>query len=208
MTTVTKGPSLRQRKKAATREGILRVAIEEFSKSGFERPTIEQIAAKAGVGKGTVYNYFATKEDILVAFMAEQEVRVQARVGEFAERDDPLPALLSRLVRYQFRLKEPHHGFARVLLAQLILRGPDLQEYIARMQGHIDPALTLLFTRLRQRRLVQPDLEIPVLVERFKALHFGLSCLWAMEGPPFRYAYRTADDQIEMFSRSIDWRSR
>src|SRR5687768_3276043 len=134
MTTVTKEPSLRQRKKAATRDMILRVAIEEFSKSGFERPTIEQIAAKAGVGKGTVYNYFATKEDILVAFMADQEARVQARVGDFAERDDPLARILSRLVRYQFRLKEPHLAFARVLLAQLILRGPDLEEYIARMQ--------------------------------------------------------------------------
>ena len=208
MTTVTKAPSLRARKKAATRESILRVAIDLFSKSGFDRPTIDLIAAKAGVGKGTVYNYFATKEDILVAFMAEQEARVQARVGEFAERDEPLTRILSRLVRYQFRLKEPHHAFARVLLAQLILRGPDLQEYIARMQEHIDPALTLLFTRLQERRLVRSDLEVDSLVDGFKAMHFGLSCLWAMEGPPFRFAYRTADDQIEMFSRTIERRSR
>jgi AcrR family transcriptional regulator len=208
MTTVTKAPSLRARKKAATRESILRVAIDLFSKSGFDRPTIDLIAAKAGVGKGTVYNYFATKEDILVAFMAEQEARVQARVGEFAERDEPLARILSRLVRYQFRLKEPHHAFARVLLAQLILRGPDLQEYIARMQEHIDPALTLLFTRLQERRLVRSDLEVDSLVDGFKAMHFGLSCLWAMEGPPFRFAYRTADDQIEMFSRTIERRSR
>jgi AcrR family transcriptional regulator len=208
MTTVTKAPSLRARKKAATRESILRVAIDLFSKSGFDRPTIDLIAAKAGVGKGTVYNYFATKEDILVAFMAEREARVQARVGEFAERDEPLTRILSRLVRYQFRLKEPHHAFARVLLAQLILRGPDLQEYIARMQEHIDPALTLLFTRLQERRLVRSDLEVDSLVDGFKAMHFGLSCLWAMEGPPFRFAYRTADDQIEMFSRTIERRSR
>ena len=208
MTTVTKAPSLRARKKAATRESILRVAVELFSKSGFDRPTIDLISAKAGVGKGTVYNYFATKEDILVAFMAEQEARVQARVGEFAERDEPLARILSRLVRYQFRLKEPYHAFARVLLAQLILRGPDLQEYIARMQEHIDPALTLLFTRLQERRLVRSELEVDSLVVGFKAMHFGLSCLWAMEGPPFRFAYRTVDDQIEMFSRTIERRSR
>ena len=70
MTTVTKQPSLRHRKKAATRDTILRTAIEPFSRSGFDQPTIEQIAGQAGVGKGTVYDYFATKEDILVAFMA------------------------------------------------------------------------------------------------------------------------------------------
>jgi TetR/AcrR family transcriptional regulator of autoinduction and epiphytic fitness len=208
MTIVTKEPSLRHRKKAATREIILRAAIDEFSAHGFEQPTIERIAAKAGVGKGTVYNYFATKEDILVAFMAEQEARVNARVGEFAERDEPLARILSRLLRHQFRLKEPHLAFTRVLLAQLIQRGPDLQEYIARMQESIDPALTLLFTRLQDRRLVQPDVGVGALVERFKALHFGLSCLWAMEGPPFRVAYRAVDDQTEMFARAIERRAR
>jgi len=208
MTIVTKEPSLRHRKKAATREIILRAAIDEFSAHGFEQPTIERIAAKAGVGKGTVYNYFATKEDILVAFMAEQEARVNARVGEFAERDEPLARILSRLLRHQFRLKEPHLAFTRVLLAQLIQRGPDLQEYIARMQESIDPALTLLFTRLQDRRLVQPDVGVGALVERFKALHFGLSCLWAMEGPPFRVAYRAVDYQTEMFARAIERRAR
>ena len=208
MTTVTKQPSLRHRKKAATRETILRTAIELFSRSGFDQPTIEQIAAGAGVGKGTVYNYFATKEDILVAFMAEREARAHADVAEFAERDEALSRILARLVRHQFRLKEPYHPFARVLLAQLILRGPELKEYIARMQQHIDPALTLLFGRLQERRLVQAEIGIGTLVERFKALQFGLSCLWAMEGPPFRFAYRSADDQVEMFSRSIDRRSK
>ena len=208
MTVVEKGPSLRQRKKAATRETILRAAIELFSKSGFDRPTIDQIAASADVGKGTVYNYFATKEDILVAFMAEQEERVNARVAEFAERDEPLSRILTRLVHHQFRLKESHLAFARVLLAQLILRGPELQEYIARMQEHIDPALTVLFTRLHERGLLRRDADVAALVAQFKTLQFGLSCLWAMEGPPFRATARAVDDQIGMFARSVERRSR
>lgn len=208
MTTVTKTPSLRHQRKLATREAILRVAVEEFAEHGFDRPTIERIAARAGVAKGTVYNYFATKEDILVAFMADQEARIQARVRDYAERDGPLARILTQLLRAQFRLREPNHAFTQVLLAQLILRGPNLQEYIARMQEHIDPALTQLFTRLKERRLIQPDLEVSALVDRFKALHFGLSCLWAMEGPPFRSAYGAVDDQLEMFARSIERRSR
>jgi AcrR family transcriptional regulator len=203
MTEVRIGPSLRQRKKLATREAILRAAVDAFSERGFERPTIEQIAAAAGVGKGTVYNYFATKEDILVAYMTEQEARVQARVRAYAERDGPLARTLARFLHYQFRLKEPHHRFTQVLLAQLILRGPALQPYIARMQEHIDLPLVQLFTRLQERGLVRPDLDVAGLAEQFKTLHFGLSCLWAMEGPPFRYAYRAVDEQAAMFARDI-----
>lgn len=40
------------------------------------------------------------------------------------------------------------------------------------------------------------------LVEEFKGLQFGLSCLWAMEGPPFRAARQALEAQARMFARA------
>ena len=40
-------------------------AIKLFAEKGFENTTIQEIADSAGIGKGTVYEYFKTKEDIL-----------------------------------------------------------------------------------------------------------------------------------------------
>lgn len=54
--------SRRDRKKIATRSQILAAAIDLFSRRGLDAVTIEEIAAAADVGKGTIYNYFATKE--------------------------------------------------------------------------------------------------------------------------------------------------
>jgi len=44
---------------------IIAAAIQEFIKKGFAKTTINDIAKAAGIGKGTVYEYFVTKEEII-----------------------------------------------------------------------------------------------------------------------------------------------
>ena len=83
MTTVI---SRRERKKVAVRSQILSTAIELFSRRGLDAVTIDEIAAAADVGKGTVYNYFTTKEDIVVAFMANLEARMAPRIARFSDK--------------------------------------------------------------------------------------------------------------------------
>ena len=46
---------------------IARMAMEVFARTGFEKATIQEIAEEGGIGKGTIYQYFATKEEILAA---------------------------------------------------------------------------------------------------------------------------------------------
>jgi len=48
-----------------TRERIVRVATELFANKGFDRATVDEIVAKAGVAKGTFYLYFRSKEDLI-----------------------------------------------------------------------------------------------------------------------------------------------
>jgi len=51
--------------KKEKKDQIILAAIREFSKKGFARTTINDIAGAAGIGKGTVYEYFANKEEII-----------------------------------------------------------------------------------------------------------------------------------------------
>jgi AcrR family transcriptional regulator len=199
-------PSLRTRKKAATREAIFKSAVRLFSERGFDRPTIDDIAAAAGTGKGTFYNYFSSKEDILVAYMVEIEGRVQKRTAKFAEAEGPLDRILCDVLRYYFRLKRPYLVFNRILLSQIIQRAAELQEPIARMQEVIDPSLINLFRRLQQRKLIHSSVDIAHAVHRFKVIHFGISCLWSMEGPPFRESTRAIDEHARDFARRLQRR--
>src|SRR5271157_4142628 len=77
--------SRRERKQHATRRAIFDAAIRMFSEQGFDTPTIDQIAAAADIGKGTFYNYFGSKEEILVAFMVRVEAGMGRRLARFAE---------------------------------------------------------------------------------------------------------------------------
>lgn len=54
----------------ARRNLIIDAAIEVISEDGFQRTTIKQIASKAGIADGTIYNYFKNKDDILLGITA------------------------------------------------------------------------------------------------------------------------------------------
>ena len=64
--------SQRQRRKAARPQELLDAALQVFVERGFAAARMEQVAALAGVSKGTLYLYYASKEDLLKAVIRER----------------------------------------------------------------------------------------------------------------------------------------
>jgi len=58
--------SLRERKKLKTRESIQREAMRLIQKQGYEKTTVEQIAAAVEISPSTFFNYFPNKEDVVL----------------------------------------------------------------------------------------------------------------------------------------------
>lgn len=59
-------PGIRESKKKRTRERIIQAASELFGEAGYDNVSMENIAQKADIGVGTLYNYFANKGDVFV----------------------------------------------------------------------------------------------------------------------------------------------
>ncbi len=76
--------SRRERKKEETRTRLLSTALKLMTEREFDVLTVEAIADAADVGKGTIYNYFKTKEDIVVALFVDLERRVQNKVAKLS----------------------------------------------------------------------------------------------------------------------------
>jgi AcrR family transcriptional regulator len=200
---IQKAKPRRERKKAAVRAHILATAIELFSEHGLDSVTVDQIADAADIGKGTIYNYFSTKEDIVVAFMVDFETRVQAKVRRLVTSKGSLESILAGFIRFQFLMKKPYHQFVRVFLGQMFLRTEQFLPYMVEMQKTIDPPLEALFRGLQQRGLIRRDVSVPDLVLIFKTIHLGLTALWAVEGPPFQFTEKTLKQEIKLFCQGL-----
>jgi AcrR family transcriptional regulator len=195
--------SRRHRKKLDVRARIIATALKLFSRHGFDEVTVEHIADVADIGKGTIYNYFDTKEDIVVAFMVDVERKVQSGVQRFATSSKRLDTLLCEFVLFQLRLKQPYHPFVKVFLGQIVNPTEHSLPYILEMQKLIDPPMETLFQTLRRRHAIRNDVEIPELIFAFKTLQLGITALWAMEGPPFHKTEKVLRLQMKLFAEGL-----
>src|SRR5512138_1676972 len=88
----------RQRRKEARPQELLQAALELFVEKGFAATRSEEVAARAGVSKGTLYLYYPSKEDLLKAVVRENLSTVIAEgaslAGEFAGPTRELLVLL------------------------------------------------------------------------------------------------------------------
>ena len=101
----------REREKEERRQSILRAAREVFFENGFHRATVDNVAERAEVSKGTVYLYFESKETILAHLLLEGLGELTRELEEAYAMDEPIPSdeRLRRLGRayLQFFQREP-----------------------------------------------------------------------------------------------------
>jgi AcrR family transcriptional regulator len=98
-----------RQKSPAKREEILAAAVAEFAHRDFHEVLMDDVAARAGVGKGTLYRYFPTKEELFVAAvlreLSESHTEHLSTLDEAAPLRDVLERTVSRMVGY-FQGKE------------------------------------------------------------------------------------------------------
>jgi AcrR family transcriptional regulator len=91
--------TLRDRKRARTRQALVDAAADLFARNGYERTTVADIAAAAEIGTRTFFSYFASKEELL---FPESDARVAATLDAIATRapgEGPAEVLVRALRR-------------------------------------------------------------------------------------------------------------
>jgi AcrR family transcriptional regulator len=159
---------------------ILRAAVEELGEVGYGRVTIESIAARAGVGKSTIYRQWPNKLALIADAFETFHEQMVPDLGDLPVRDAValllrhvaevvidstfsrcIPALIEGAERDP-RLRDFHHRYSaerRQAIIDLISRGIDGGE----IAGEIDPdlATTTLLGAIFYRRLMTGQLFDP-----------------------------------------------
>src|SRR5438309_9159964 len=74
-------PAAKARLEGARRMQILAAAARIFARKGFDRATVTEIARAAGLAEGSIYNYFRSKEELLVHIPRQQLDRKSTRLN-------------------------------------------------------------------------------------------------------------------------------
>lgn len=113
---------IRESKKEEKKERLLKESLDLFIDKGFDHTSIEDITVKAGVAKGTFYNFFEKKEDVLLYYLDRELVKsrheIQQKIGEMHTIVDKLELLIVTYLKYIFRNK----GFAKILVRERVCK--------------------------------------------------------------------------------------
>ena len=119
----------------------------------------EEIAKAAGVGIGTLFRHFPTKEELIRGVFEARLQRLADDAGRLARDDDPGRAL-ETFLRRAVDQSEVKNALAGMLMSA----GVDVREMSGEPQRALREAMGTLLRRAQQAGAVRPDLEVPELI--------------------------------------------
>ena len=171
----------RERRTVETRERLFRAALDLFARKGFSVTTVEDITEAADVGKGTFFNYFPSKDHILLAFGEMQLAKLQAAIEEARRSKEPMPQFLRSLGVRMTQEPIRHPGIIRTLL-QAYLSTTPVREAMVDLQKRVHALHTEIVRLGQERGEIRNDLPAAEIAHVFRQTVFGTLLLWSLHG--------------------------
>lgn len=167
----------RERNKQKVRGRLYTAALELFSEKGYEHTSVDEIAEAADVARGTFFNHFQRKEDLISAWGEERRERLRAELNASpTDKHECLPLALDRCMRILAEINEGERKTTQSMLSAWVKAGRPLQE---------EPYLTDIFACVIED--ARSHGEIPASVSARRAGHvlrdvyFGTLYRWCQE---------------------------
>ncbi|HEV7513035.1 MAG TPA: TetR/AcrR family transcriptional regulator [Candidatus Acidoferrum sp.] len=179
MTTVS--PDRRQKRSLQIRERLFRAALDLFAQHGFADTTVEDITNAADVGKGTFFNYFPSKDHILLAFAEMQLAKLQAIIENLRSTHEPVPQFLRTLA---VRMTEEPGRNPSIVRAMLLanLSSTPVREGMRINQARGHKLLTEFVQIGQERGELRSDLPAGDIAHVFRQTVFGTLLVWSLYG--------------------------
>ncbi|HUX13510.1 MAG TPA: TetR/AcrR family transcriptional regulator [Spirochaetia bacterium] len=194
----------KERRTDELKEIILNSAASVFNEKGFDRTTTREIARKAAISEGTIYNYFPTKRDLLLSLV--RNFAQSARDAFHDKLGDPESheSQVNFAARYFLeRLQLFNMGLSPTLILYHAKRDPDVraildQILVASMGEMLRPRLE----NLRDLGLIR-DIDIDFLIMFLRSIVFGIAVLQDIEVPGDRRGESL--EELSNMARDLVW---
>ncbi len=202
---------LREQKKAQTRAAITTEAGRLFTTQGFQATTMDEIATAAGVSPATLYNYFGTKNSVLLA-------HIETTVGDMIEAGsavlaDPPEDVVEAVQSLMAVAMDHFTALDRELLREVFAAGfgpsSDVLPELIRLDLLVADQLGQLLQRFDSPRGLAPEIEVDeAVVTIYSAMATQLVMYVSMEEMTVAAAQRAVARQIEIMFLGLRARER
>jgi AcrR family transcriptional regulator len=196
--------TLRDRQREHTRSEIVRVAFELFAKRGYEKVSVEMIAAEAGISRATFFNYFPQKSSSSVRSPPPAQRNLKAIIGALLTADrtptiDSLMQAILKLAEENARITVRSKKLILETVFHNVSRGPMMA---AREQAV--EALTVIFARILKAAPARTKLAPKLIAEVVMSIFLATMLEWLMrDGLPQKWLPETMRSRLQLVLSSV-----
>ena len=174
------------------KEQILEAATSIFLDRDYSRVRMEEIAEAAGVGKGTVYEYFKNKEDLFMACITSKTMSLMNLYAENACRSGNALQDLRHLLYSQHRFIFENWRWIRLLFNERPMQLHDLEKWMLKQRRAVLKVTEGVIRRGIAERVLRDDLDTGLAARCFTAVQFvALGGMMVLDGE------EVSDDTLE-----------
>ncbi|WP_188453469.1 TetR/AcrR family transcriptional regulator [Virgibacillus oceani] len=141
---------------------IIEAAVEVIAENGYHASQVSKIAKKAGVADGTIYLYFANKEDILVSLFEEKMGQFIEKITNSINQKQSVSEKLLTLIEMHFRQLAENHHLAIVTQIELRQSNKDLRLKINKVLKPYLATIDLIINEGVEEKIFRNDLNLPL----------------------------------------------
>ncbi|MGA2527373.1 MAG: TetR/AcrR family transcriptional regulator [Smithellaceae bacterium] len=204
-------PEKRKKEKENKKNTILRAARKLFFDRGFKSVTVDSIAAKAGVSKGSIYLYFDSKEEIYAQVLITDNIELNKNIKIFSTREASAAELLLEFSQIYINYFLDHNELFRILMTfmlqteQMNLTQEQNTELIRTTNDNIKVISTIIQKGIDSGEFT-PIIDIRQAQNAIWGLFNGIISLYLFMGNPAKRADRIhsmVKDSLNIFIKGL-----
>jgi AcrR family transcriptional regulator len=204
-------PEKRKKEKENKKNTILKAARKLFFDRGFKFVTVDSIAAKAGVSKGSIYLYFDSKEEIYAQVLIADNIELNKNIKIFSTREAPAAELLLEFSQIYINYFLDHNELFRILMTfmlqteQMNLTQEQNTELIRTTNDNIKVISTIIQKGIDSGEFT-PIIDIRQAQNAIWGLFNGIISLYLFMGNPAKRADRIhsmVKDSLNIFIKGL-----
>ncbi len=186
--------ALQPKKSEETRKRILEAALTIFRERGFERATMRDVAAGAGLAVGAAYYYFDSKDAIVTAFYERAQHEMQSALADLLARSRNFEERLGGIIRVKLAYFQENRTLLEALSSHVDPKHP-LSPFSEESAAIRDQDIASFARAVTDSKIVLPRNLQPYLPRLLWLYQMGILLFWVYDASPDQQRTHTLLDK-------------